>query len=251
MRLLTYNIQHGGHGRVEAIAAVINSCHPDLVLLQEASDPANVERLAAATGMTDWRAFAGQSLAFMSRERVRNAERIRPRFSRHAFIEVVPAGDPVRVFGVHLSAVLAAWTERRRVIELRALLRGVARHQAGFHVLAGDFNTIAPGEPLDRRRLPLRLRPFLWLSGGRVRWRTIQTVLDATYVDAFRLKHVSDPGLTLPTANPHVRLDYVFVPQAYADRVLACDVVRHPDAIGASDHFPLMADLDLDGNGRG
>src|SRR6187549_3773064 len=193
MRLLTYNIQHGGHGRVEAIAAVINSCHPDLVLLQEASDPANVERLAAATGMTDWRAFAGQSLAFMSRERVRNAERIRPRFSRHAFIEVVPAGDPVRVFGVHLSAVLAAWTERRRVIELRALLRGVARHQAGFHVLAGDFNTIAPGEPLDRRRLPLRLRPFLWLSGGGVRWRTIQTVLDATYVDAFRLKHVSDP----------------------------------------------------------
>ena len=249
MRLLTYNIRHGGNGRVDAIAAVINSCRPDLVLLQEASDAGNVERIAAATGLPDWRAFPGQSLAYMSRERVRNAEWTRPRFSRHAFIEIVPADDAIRVFGVHLSAVLAAWTERRRVIELRALLHSVARHQSGFHVLAGDFNTIAPGEPLDRRRLPLRLRPFLWLSGGSVRWRTIETVLNATYVDAYRLKHVADPGLTLPTANPHVRLDYVFVPQGHAHRVIACDVVRHPDAVRASDHFPLMADFDVNGRG--
>jgi endonuclease/exonuclease/phosphatase family metal-dependent hydrolase len=248
-RILTYNIEHGGHGRVEAIAGIIASCQPDLVLLQEATDPANVERLAAATGMADWRAFAGQSLAFMSRERVKDAKWVRPRFSRHAFIEVVPAGNQVRVFGVHLSAVLAAWTERRRVIELRALLRSIARHQSGFHVLTGDFNTIAPGEPLDRRRLPFRLRPLLWLSGGRVRWRTIQTVLDAKYVDAYRLKHVADPGLTLPTRDPHVRLDYVFVPGAHAERIAACEVVRHPDAVRASDHFPLVADFKLDGTG--
>lgn len=246
-RLLTYNIRHGGHGRLDAIAAVIDSCRPDLVLLQEALDPGNVERLAAATGMADCGAFAGHSLAFMSRQRVSSAERVRPRFSRHAFIEVVPAGNGMRVFGVHLSAVLAAWTERRRMVELRALLRSVARHQSGFHVLAGDFNTIAPGEPLDRRRLPLRLRPFLWLSGGRVRWQTIQAVLDASYVDAYRLKHVTDPGFTLPTGDPHVRLDYVFVPQPYAGRVLACDVVRHSDAVRASDHFPIVTDLDMDG----
>lgn len=246
-RLLTYNIQHGGAGRVEAIAAVINSCKPDLVLLQEATDPGNVERLAAATGMADWRASGGQSLAFMSRTRVQDATWVRPRFSRHAFLEVVPAGQTLRVFGVHLSAVLAAWTERRRLMELRALVRSIARHQHGFHVLGGDFNTIAPGEPLDRRRLPLRLRPFLWLTGGRVRWQTIQTVLDAKYVDAYRYKHVADPGLTLPTTNPHVRLDYVFVPQGHASRVMACDVVRHPDAVRASDHFPLVADFTLDG----
>jgi exodeoxyribonuclease-3 len=246
-RLLTYNIQHGGHGRLDAIAAVINSCRPDLVLLQEATDQENVKRLARATGLPDWRGSPGQSLAFMSREPVKAAQWVRPRFSRHAFIEIVPARDTFRVFGVHLSAVLAAWTEQRRVMELRALLQSVARHQAGLHVLAGDFNTIAPGEPLDQSRLPFRLRPLLWLSGGRVRWRTIQTVLDAKYVDAFRLKHVADPGFTLPTTDPHVRLDYMFVPRDYADRVGSCDVVHHKDAVRASDHFPLVADLHVDG----
>jgi exodeoxyribonuclease-3 len=245
-RLLTYNILHGGDARVDAIATIINTCSPDLVLLQEATDPRNVEQLAAATGMAEWRAFPRQSLGFISRRKVAFSRWIRPRISRHAFVEVVPEGERVRVFGVHLSAVHAAWTERRRVMELRALLRSVALHEHGFHVLTGDFNTVAPGDLLDVGKLPVRLRPLVWLSGGRMRWRTIQTVLDADYVDAYRLKHPGEPGLTLPTPNPHIRLDYVFVPGEYADRVRACDVVRHPAAVDASDHFPVMADLSLD-----
>jgi exodeoxyribonuclease III len=242
-RLLTYNIQHGGHSRIDAIANVITAVSPDVVLLQEATDPANVERLASATGMAEGRAFARQSLGFLSRRPVSSYQWIRPRISRHAFIEIVPAGDQMRLFGVHLSAVHAAWTEARRVLELRALLRSVARHEQGFHVLAGDFNTLAPGEELDLTRLPLRLRPFVWMSGGRVRWRTIQTVLDAGYVDAYRLKHPLEPGATLPTSDPYLRLDYVFVPKSYTDRVLDCDIVRHRDAVTASDHFPVVAEL--------
>jgi exodeoxyribonuclease-3 len=240
---MTYNILHGGRGRILPIAAVINSCAPDLVMVQEATDPATLERIAEAAGMAEWRSFRRQSLGFLSRRPVEFSKWTRPRFSQHAFIEVVPAGEPVRVFGVHLSAVHAAWTERRRDMELRALLRTVAEHQHGFHVLTGDFNTVAPGEPLDWARLPVRLRPLVWLSGGRIRWRTIQTVLDAGYVDAFRSKHGSAPGPTLPTTDPHIRLDYVFVPRPFADRLAACDVVSHQEAVRASDHFPVVADL--------
>jgi exodeoxyribonuclease-3 len=245
-RLLTYNIQHGGHGRTDAIAAVIDACAADLVLLQEATVPGNVARIAAATGMAEWRTFSGQSLGYLSRRPVTFCDWVRPRISRHAFIEVVPSGGGVRVIGVHLSAVHAAWTERRRVLELRALLRSVERHRGGFHVLAGDFNTLAPGEPLAVERLPMRIRPLVWLSGGRIRWRTVQTVLDAGYADAYRLQHPFEPGSTLPTSNPHVRLDYVFVPRDQTARLRACDVVRHPAAVAASDHFPVVADLELD-----
>lgn len=242
-RLLTYNILHGGGDRVDAIARVINSCGPDLVLLQEATNPANVDRLAIATGMADAQTFQRQSLGYLSKKKVSFSQWIRPRISRHAFLEVVPAGDELRVFGVHLSAVHAAWTERRRVLELRALLKSVDQHREGFHVLTGDFNTVAPGDEFNTGKLPLRLKPLVWLSGGSVRWRTIQTVLDAGYVDAFKLKHPDDPGMTLPTHDPHIRLDYVFVPHAHSTRVMACRVVRHPAAAGASDHFPVVADL--------
>ena len=245
-RLMTYNIRHGGIGREAAIAAVVTACAPDLVLLQEATDPRSVEQIAEATGMAEWRAYAGQSLGFLSRRPVAFAEWTRPRVSRHAFIEVVPEGSALRVFGVHLSAVHAAWTEQRRVFELRALLRSVARHQDGFHVLSGDFNTVAPGEHLNVRELPLRLRPLVWMSGGSIRWRTVQTVLDAGYVDGFRMKNVEDRGLTLPTTSPHVRIDFVFVPAPFSHRVAACEVVRHPQAAAASDHFPVVADLNVD-----
>jgi exodeoxyribonuclease-3 len=244
-RLLTYNIQRGGAGRVEKIAQIINACSPDVVILQEATRPDVVETLAASTGMADARSFARQSLGYLSRMPVVHAEWHRPRLSRHAFIEVVPDGKLLRIFGVHLSAVHAAWTERRRLFELHALLTSIAQHQHGFHVLAGDFNTLAPGEELDLRRLPPRLRPLVWLSGGRIKWRTIHTIVEAGYIDAFRARHPDDPGMTMPSWDPHVRLDYVFVPQPFADRVAAIDVVRDPRASSASDHLPVVADLTI------
>jgi exodeoxyribonuclease-3 len=246
LRLLTYNIRRGGAGRAEPIARVIASCAPDVVLLQEATRPDVVEQVARLTGMGQWRSYGKGSLAFLSRDPASFAARHRPRFSRHAFIEVATAGERARLFGVHLSAVHAAWTEQRRLFEVRALLRAIAQHQNGFHVLAGDFNTLAPEEHLDIRRLPARLRPFVWLSGGRIRWRVVQTVLDAGYVDVYRTQHALAPGHTMPSWDPHVRLDYVFVPRRFADRIEQCDVVVHPEASIASDHLPVFAALRVD-----
>jgi len=244
-RLLTYNIRHGGTGREQPLSAVIKACEPDIVILQEATKPEVVERLCAASGMQAYASRPRESLAYISRIPIAHHEWHRPRLSRHAFLEVVPEGDNLRVFGVHLSAVHAAWTERRRVLELRALLKSIERHQSGFHVLAGDFNTLAPGELLDVRKLPHRLRALVWLSGGRIRWQTIRVVLGARYVDVFRSLHPEDPGLTFPTWDPHVRLDYFFVPADTRDRAAKCRLVDHPQAKKASDHFPLLTELSI------
>jgi exodeoxyribonuclease III len=242
-RLLTYNIKTGGRGREPLLADVIRACRPDLVVLQEARTPKAIEQIADASGMAHRGARDGQSLGFLSAGPIAHAEWHHPRGSRHAFLELVPAGVPLRVFGVHLSAVHAAWTERRRIRELRALLASVARHQHGFHVLAGDFNTLAPGELLDIRKLPHRLKALVWLSGGRIRWRTIQVVLDSGYVDGYRQCHPESPGHTFPTWEPHVRLDYVFVPATETARLTTCRIVQDAPAAEASDHFPLLAEL--------
>jgi exodeoxyribonuclease III len=247
VRLLTYNIRDGGVGRVGALAAVVNHCAPDVVVLQEAVVPPVVEQLAAATGMTTWGAQPRQSLAFMSRVPIERHEWHRPAASRRAFLEIVPAAGSLRIFGVHLSAVHSNWTERRRGRELQAILSAVARRQDDFHVIAGDFNTLAPGEALDLRKLPPRLRAIVWLTGRQIRWETIQIMLDASYVDGYRSLHGSEPGYTLPTGDPHVRLDYVFVPFSWSRRLTACAVVSgHPALAQASDHLPLQAELQLE-----
>ena len=206
---------------------------------------ASVARIASLAGLPHYASREGNSLAFLSRDPLAHHEWHRPRGSRHAFLEVMPPGDPCRIFGVHLAAVHSAWTEQRRVLELRALLASIARHQHGLHVLAGDFNTLAPGERLDVRRLPRRLRALVWLSGGRIRWRTIQRILDAGYVDAFRRLHPDDTGLTFPTWAPHLRLDYAFLPAAFAARVKSCEVVTTAETRTASDHFPLAMEVDI------
>jgi endonuclease/exonuclease/phosphatase family metal-dependent hydrolase len=243
LRLLSYNIRYGGSGREEALAAVIRAAAPDVVVFQEATKPKVVERLALDTGMAHWGARSGESLGYMSREPVQHAEWRKPRVSRHAFLEIVPASGAWRVVGVHLSAVHAAWTEQRRRYELRALLLAIQQHQHGPHVLVGDFNTLAPGDVLDVRKLPARLRALVWLSGGSIRWRTIQSVLDAGYVDAFRHLQPDLIGYTFPTWDPHVRLDYLFVPQPCTGRVARCQVFSANEVRDASDHFPLIAEL--------
>ena len=245
-RLLTYNIRHGGTGREDKLARVIRACAPDLVVLQEATAPASVERIAELAGMEQWASRKGESLGFLARRKVTRHEWYKPRVSRHAFLEVVPVGWQLPVVGVHLSAVHAAWTERRRGYELRALLQSIKAHEHGFHVLTGDFNTLAPGELLDPRKLPHRLRALVWLSGGQVRWRTIQIVLDAGYSDIFRTLHADDPGYSFPTWDPHVRLDFVFAPRRHHCLVTRCEVVTIPGAADASDHFPVAADIQLD-----
>ena len=126
--------------------------------------------------------------------------------------------------------------------ELRSLLAWVEARQHGFHLMVGDFNTLAPGELLDAQKLPPRLRALVWLSGGRVRYQTIQILLAAGYTDAFRRLHPEDLGYTFPTWDPHVRLDFVFVPTRSEGLVTECRVLNdNPEVKEASDHFPLLA----------
>ena len=245
LRLLSYNIRCGGRGREQRIAEVIRAAAPDLVVFQEASDPRVVERVAELAGMPRWAARPAHSTGYLSRVRVEGHEWHHPPGARHAFLEVVLGGG-ARVFGLHLSARFSKWSERRRAREIGLLLEGIREHQHGPHVLVGDFNTLAPGEVLETRRMPAWIQALIWLSGRDIRRETIGRVLEAGYADAFRLLHPEDRGHTFPTWDPHVRLDYVFLPARDAHRLKSCDVMRLPEAVRASDHFPLRAEIEID-----
>lgn len=244
LRLLSYNIRFGGVGREAPLCAVIRKAEPDVVVFQEANRPAVVEQLARETGMTTWGASPKHSVGFMSRMEMKTREWRLPRGSSRSLLELEPEGSGIKIFGVHLSAIHSNWTEGKRVRELQALLSDIASHREGVHLLTGDFNTLAPGERLDLRQLPRRLRVLSWVLGGRIRWRTVQILLDAGYVDGYRKLH-PDAGFTFPTWRPHIRLDYLFLPGGSADQLSQCEVLTGPEAVAASDHFPLLAVLEV------
>ena len=246
LKLLSYNIRFGGSGRVLRLAEVIRAVSPDLVVFQEATDTRVIDALAEAAEFPFLAAQRAHSIAFLSRLEIAYHEWHYPAGAKHSFMEIVLAGSEARIFGLHLSSMFSKWGERRRAREIRALLNGIARHQQGFHVLVGDFNTLAPGEMLDVRPMPAWIRSLVWMSGRDIQRETIQIMLDANYADGFRLLHTDVKGYTFPTWDPHLRLDYVFVPTSFADRLVACEVITTPaEVAAASDHFPLLAQIEI------
>jgi exodeoxyribonuclease-3 len=253
VRLLTYNIREGGVGRAEQIAEVIAAASPDVVALQEARDPAVIERVATLAGFPFSGARPAHSTGFLSRLPVLAYDWRHPPRTRHALLEIALADGLPRVFVLHLRAWFSRWSEQQRARELRGLLDGIRdqlvreRHAFAFHVLAGDFNALAPGELFDSSPMPAWIRGMVWLSGRDIARSTIEMMRADGYADAWRTVHPDserEPGYTFPVWNPHVRLDYVFTPTAYASRVRACEVRREPDVVRtASDHFPLLVEL--------
>ena len=79
--------------------------------------------------------------------------------------------------------------------------------------------------PSPRGRRP----PLLFVHGG--------------YIDGYRMFH-KDEGYSFPTWDPHVRLDYAFLPLAFSPRLIRCEIVRDAPGIReASDHFPLLSEI--------
>ena len=247
LKLLSYNIRFGGLGREDALTKAIQQVAPDLVVFQEAIHPAVIERISTSTGLPYWAARKDHSIGYISRNEVSYHEWHYPAGARHSFLEILPAGTDARIFGLHLSARFSKWDERRRAREIRSLLEGIKRHQNGFHVLVGDFNTLAPGEALELKRMPKWIRALIWISGRELQRETIQLMLDAGYVDGYRRLH-QDKGYTFPTWDPHVRLDYAFLPKMFSEKLIECNVITQPEGVirAASDHCPLMIRLTID-----
>jgi len=244
LRILSYNILKGGIGRESPLAEVISAQDADIVVLQEAYRPEVVRQLAATCRFEHFASSPGHSVAFMSRVGIAGHVWRRVRWAKRAYLEIVTATD-FRIYGVHLSAVHSNLTEQRRAYELRALLRSVERHQHGLHVVTGDFNTLAPGERLDMNRLPPRLRALAWVTGKSIRWITIRMMLEEGYVDGYRKFH-GDEGYTFTSWDPHVRLDYAFLPEPFKGNLLRCAVVNGLPALKtASDHLPLVCEVAL------
>ena len=158
LRVATYNILLGGHGRGERIAAVLERIGADVVALQEASDLFLLRELANRLGMRMVVAKPNDSsrlnLAILSRLPVTRwrAHRHPGRMLRaHLECELAvnaPGLSRLRIHCIHLAARFAEKNkgEARRLRELDAILGDIARSGPTPHLLMGDFNSLAPGE---------------------------------------------------------------------------------------------------------
>ncbi|MEA2538390.1 MAG: hypothetical protein QOF11_2624 [Chloroflexota bacterium] len=272
VRLVSYNIRFGGRRRRELIADVLRVTEPDIVVLQEAVDPAVVAWLGSELNLPHVVAESGRSVAALSRIPIADAVWHAARRGR-SFLELRLDEQDLHVFGVHLTAGLSGRGERRRAVEAEQLLRRVTAIPDGGQrsILVGDFNAIAPGDGPSVARLPMWIRILLRVDGG-IRNEVMSRLFEAGFVDAHRALHPTEPGFTMPAIAPSVRLDYALIGPGLVDTLRACAPlsVVDPAAPGApgsagpsgsgssesdfvlsmalplaSDHLPLVTVLDV------
>src|ERR671916_55412 len=251
MRLLTYNILKGGEGREAEIIEVIRATAPDVVIVPEAWEVTSFHQIAAAVGMAprlaEGRGRIPLRVGLLSRLPILSFRTLRLWPVWPGCIEAtVRLGDrrSLTVFGLHLAAYYPWFLEWLRTYQVRALLRYIRRAAPGWHLLAGDFNAIAPEDPASLAQAPLWVKAQAWFQLGYIpRW-ALGLLLEAGYVDCFRELHPEADGFTLPSFNPQVRLDYVFASPSLTEALRECQVITSPKAVtSASDHLPVLTEF--------
>lgn len=248
MRLtfVTYNILDGGRGREQAIGEILAAQNADVILLQEVMDGRLVDALAAHLKMESYvaRSNSARHVALLTKLPIRSANSFCPRILRHGLLEAtltVQAGQTLRVWGVHLSAPAYTFlVELYRLRELRAIFERIGAPRAEPAILAGDFNSIAPGDRVELKGVPWHVKASVALQGGLLARQVIGKVKRQGWMDAFRALNPQADGFTLPANPPQVRLDYIFVNPNMQSALRACEVVREPSVVRrASDHLPV------------
>ena len=245
LRIATWNIRKGGVRRRAEIGAVLRAIDPDVVVLQEATRPSVVAWVAGQMAARSVTCAPGRSVALISRLPL-GAIRWHPLPTGRSFLEAELPQANLRILGVHLRAGLSGRGERRRALEMEALLE-VAAAPPGRErtIIAGDLNAIAPSDSPAISALPLWIRLLLRADGG-IGTAVVERALGAGFVDAFRRFHPTDPGSTLPVDRPTVRLDYFLLGTGLAEAAVRCDLgdIDRGLLVAASDHLPLVLLLD-------
>jgi endonuclease/exonuclease/phosphatase (EEP) superfamily protein YafD len=250
-RLVAYNILDGGEGREAALIDIIRTAAPDVVVMPEVIHLAMLERMASELAMKECRLAHGpdgeRKVGALSRLPIlgwRSLPSHRP-WREGIELSVCPdGGQPLTIYGLHLRA-LTTWSWASwRTQEMRIVLEHIRRAAPGPHLLAGDFNAIAPGDRVARQLTGLWGQAWLWLKVGPVMRRALRPLLKAGYVDCFRRLHPRDDGFTLFASDPRARLDYVFADPTLSSALRECRVVTQPDSVRtASDHLPVLAEF--------
>jgi endonuclease/exonuclease/phosphatase family metal-dependent hydrolase len=166
------------------------------------------------------------AIAWLSRLPIERAVNHRAPVFGKTLLEVQVDGR--RLYTTHLVHGRTKPDADHRVEEVREILPRV-RDQC---VLVGDFNAVHPDDDLGSPP------PEEQASSDFVAREPIRLLVESGFIDCYRALHPAERGWTYKTSHPWVRLDYVF---ARGLEPLACEVVV--EANGASDHFPLVAEL--------
>ncbi|MDO8556324.1 MAG: endonuclease/exonuclease/phosphatase family protein [Nanoarchaeota archaeon] len=253
VRILTYNILTGGsNGRLSMIQDVVRAVDPDVVCLQEANGfSADNDWLLQECGRQleyPYYALAGCGTAGKDYSVV-----------TYAHVPVLSESLPgFRHAGllthfdswVLCNVLLSDKSDDERLKELSTLVK---RCEGLNVVLVGDHNMLSPFDEYDPA-LPLTFnekQSARFVRDGKLDFRAARFLARSQYKDVAQvLSQKQEWTVRTPMsqtlAHPlQARLDYVFVAAQLVPYVKSLEVLRNEKTAVASDHYPLVFDIDV------
>lgn len=237
---MTYNVHRcigrGGRASIEDVTRVCGEARPDLVALQELDAP-ETDDAAGAHHARDLARDLGMTLLFC-----RTLRR-----GVGAYGHALLSRSPLELVRVTTFPAASPAAEPRGAIWARTEIGGRTLEVVSTHLGIARR---------DRRGQSEELVGHAWLGSSkmgphRVLCGDLNAIPNATTYRRFasrmrdvqRLARGHRPAPTFPSALPFLRLDHVFVSDHV--RVRGVEVPRDARARRASDHLPLIVDLEL------
>ncbi len=259
IRLITYNVWYGfikvPDRHTNFIRWMIYQ-EPDIVCLQELNDytPMALERDAGQWGHqhTVLLKEDGFPTGITSRFPIEDVTRVREGF-HHGLIRVRIKGVYIYVIHLHPS------DHEVRSREMKLIVEDIGKLPTGKVILAGDFNALSPLDSIfyDQDRLTsffgARDKDYgeKNLKNGGLDYQVLRNLASTGFVDSeARYRGSGTFTGTFPTQiekegehGDSRRLDYIFLQQAYVDKLLHVEVADDPVTLRLSDHLPVVADF--------
>lgn len=256
MRLMTYNILTGGvdhddSTRLARVLAIVQEQQPDVLVLNECNhfDARGnqtlhaVERQLGMRGVLA-RAATGFHVAIFVRDlALVESEQVQPAY--HAMLKVTAlwGRQPVTILGAHLCP----FGGTHRLLEAELMTRFAL--DAEWVFAAGDLNAISPNDAsrIDTSGWPERRRARHEFQ-GTIDTRAIDTLQRAGLVDLALAADNPAPTIGMMQGTPEShrgRIDYVFGTRPVAATLRSSHVVSNDEARTASDHLPLVVDVEV------
>ncbi|MEV6929245.1 endonuclease/exonuclease/phosphatase family protein [Dactylosporangium sp. NPDC051485] len=221
IRVLSYNL-HGRKDDRKALAAVVREAAPDVAILQEAPRRFRWRQKSAVLARDFELVIAGGGLPALGNLILTNLR-----------VRAVDAWN--------VSYPLTPGRHMRGAAFVRCRVGRSTFVAAGSHLSTDAQERPAQAEMLKRHMEevpePLLFAGDLNENSGGAAWRMI--------ADGLTDAAGTDERPTFPATAARERLDAIFADQRFT--VLQYDVIDTPQSRAASDHFPIVADLELEG----
>jgi exodeoxyribonuclease-3 len=267
LKIMTYNTLYGGYDgndnkRYKLLTAVITSEDPDILLLQELKQftQDGSQRYYQLEKDVGLRGFLAPALNTALNTAIFIRNNIMQPLSfetdsvhfHHATailkVKIKEVEKPLTVICVHLCPFSA----QIRLNEVAYLFNYAAAHD--YTIMAGDFNAVSPldEEPVGIWELKEHhLVRYLGTHSQKVDHAVLSKLYAAGYIDVAHLLQKNNEA-TVPvlgfknnTEFMSFRSDYILCTKALSGAFKRYDVIKNENTDFASDHYPLVAELEL------